>query len=261
MDTLTIRPVEYEDIADLDRSGRWKLFHFPISMHKAIVACDDQGALVGFCAFDAEERSREFRVYAIESQQLGAGRAMLRAIKERACIIIADSVLTGAQGWWERHGFIQFAPSDEEGTVGYFEWWREDEPLFAEVPLLPLWQQETVERIFLERQDQDRLAKAMQRMVKPNTLPMVSVPVAFVEAVRDAVSTGQITPKATAILLPFLSDTARFQSEPVRRLIIWYGETLMYLGSLEAPPELVDGLNELMREHLRQLERRGKYTE
>ena len=250
---FAIRPVEYEDIADLDRSGRWKLYRFPVSFHKAIVALDGQGALIGFCAFDTEERSRAFSVYAIESHQPGAGHAMLHALKERASRIIADSVLAGAKAWWERRGFIWFAPSGEEGTVGHFAWWREDAPLFDELPLAPLWQQETVERVFCDTQDQQRLEKAIQCMVKPNTLPMLSVPVAFVDAVQETVTSGQITPEAAAILQPFLSDAAQFQREPVRRLIIWYCETRVYLGTLNAPPEMLAGLNELMSDHLRHL--------
>jgi hypothetical protein len=256
---FSIRPAQYEDVAALEARGRWKLYRFPVFMRRVIVALDSQGTLVGFCAFEVEERSREFRVYAIESHQKGAGRVLLDVVKERASRIVADSVLADAREWWERRGFTQFAPSDEEGTVGYFEWWREDEPCFDEQHFAALWPQTTLDRLIRDVQDQQRIERAMQRMMKPNTLSLVSVPTAFVEAVSEAVTRGQLAPEAAAIIQPYLEEAAQLQCEPLRRLVVWYSESLMHLVYLHAPPELVAGLNKLMSDYLLELERRGEF--
>ena len=255
---FSIRPAQYEDVADLDTRGRWKLFRFPVFMHRVIVAVDSDGGLAGFCAFEVELCSREIRVYAIESHQKAAGRELLNALKERASRIVADSVLADAQAWWEYHGFMQFAPSDEEGTVGYFEWWREDAPRFDAQLFAPLWSQTTLDRLIRDMEDQQRIEQAMQRMVKPHTLPLVSAPVAFVEAVREAVTSGQLTPEATAVIQPHLEEATQMQREPLRRFLqVWYGEPRMHFGYLHAPPELLVGLNKLMRDYLLELERHG----
>lgn len=214
--------------------------------------------MAGFCAFEVEQRSREFTLYALESHQCGAGRNLLNAVKVRASRIVADSVLADAQAWWERRGFTQFALSNEEGTVGHFEWWREDESAFEELPYDPLWEQTTFERHIREVQDQRRVDKVMQRMVKPNTLPLVLVPVAFVDAVREAVMSGQLTSQAAAILQPYLKEAEQLQSEPLRRLAVWYGETLVYLATLNAAPELIVAVNDLMNDALLSMERNGE---
>jgi predicted RNA binding protein with dsRBD fold (UPF0201 family) len=256
--TFSIRPAEFNDIADFDTPGRWRLYGRSFAfMRKIIVALNAQGALVGYCAFEVEEQSRLFRVYVIESHQPGAGRELLDALKLRASRIVADTVLAEVQDWWERRGFVQFAPSDEEGTVGYFEWWREDESPFDGLPLAPLWEQQTVERLFRETQDQRRLEKAMQRMVKPNTLPMVSVPAAFVEAVSQALAAGHVAPEAVTALQSYLAEIDQIQSEPVRRNVVWFADALQRLVALGAPPTMLKMLTELMQDYVFEVERRG----
>lgn len=90
--TFYIRPDNFDDLADLDVRGRWKLYRFPVMMHRVIVTVDSQGTLAGFCAFEVEQRSREFSLYAMESHQQGAGRDLINGVTERASRIVADSV-------------------------------------------------------------------------------------------------------------------------------------------------------------------------
>lgn len=127
-----------------------------------------------------------------------------------------------------------------------------------ELPLAPLWEQQTVERLFRETQDQRRLEKAMQRMVKPSTLPMVSVPVAFVEAVSQALTAGQIAPEAVTALQSYLAEIDQIQSEPVRRNVVWFADALQRLIALGAPPTMLKMLTELMQDYVFEVERRGE---
>jgi len=57
---FTIRPVRHDELAVLDTPGRWKLYGRVLPFTRnVIVALDSHDAVVGYCAFDAEQRSRK----------------------------------------------------------------------------------------------------------------------------------------------------------------------------------------------------------
>jgi hypothetical protein len=255
---FAIRPVHYEELFDLDAPGRWELYRrvMPIQRN-VVVAVDGQDAIAGYCAFNVKRQSREFHVDAIESHQPGAGRALLDALKERASRVVAEDVLATAKDWWERRGFTLFSPAteeDEEGVVGHYEWWREDDPQFESAPFASLWPNQTVARLIWDTEDQRRLEQAIQRVVRPGTVPMVSVPASFVEAITLSISAGYVAPEAAAILQPQLEAIAQMQSDPLQRALTWYISSFAQLAELGASSELLDEWQRLMRAYVRHME-------
>lgn len=250
---ITIRPVQYGDIADLERSGRWKLYRLPVPLYRVIVAVDEQGAIIGFCAFDRVVERKEVTIIALESHQRGAGRALLDALKERAILIYADSVVAKARTWWEQKGFVRAAASSEEGTVGHFVWRQDDTD--SQSQTLPFWEQITVDQLVREKTRRQRLDIMVQRMVSKDAIPTIMVPIAFVDCVRQALDDGQINPDAVALFRSHLTEIERIQDEPLRQNIIWYSDAIVQLMGLRAPPELLSMLTQFFLDYTQHMER------
>lgn len=99
------------------------------------------GRLAGYCGFLDRPRG-PLTITAVQSRVPGAGTALLDALKERADYLLADDVLVTAEGWWQRRGFVLFEAAtedDEEGVVGAYEWFRDDDPAFVKRPYAPMW--------------------------------------------------------------------------------------------------------------------------
>ncbi len=254
---ITIRPVQYGEIADLERSGRWKLYRLPVPLYRVIVAVDEQGALIGFCAFDRVVERKEVTIIALESHRRGAGRALLDALKERAVLIYADSVLAKARTWWEQKGFIRVAASSEKGTVGHFVWRRDDTDRQSEILIKPFWEQTTVGQLVQDESRRQRLDIMVQRMVPKDTIPTIMVPIAFVNCVRQALNDGQIDPDVAALFRSHLTEIEQIQDDPLRQNIIWYSDAIVRLLKLRAPPKLLSMLTQFFLDYLQYMERRS----
>lgn len=140
---FVIRPLQYGDLAAIDNRALWGQPRVNMSPNnKGIGAIAGDGSLVGYCGFYDEPHGAEARIYAIQSRMPGAGTALLHALKARFYYLIAEDVLASAAAWWERRGFVLLHPAtkdDEEGVVGTYEWWRDDDPVFEETPYEPVW--------------------------------------------------------------------------------------------------------------------------
>lgn len=252
---ITIRPVRYGDIADLERSGRWKLYRLPVPLYRVIVAVDEQGTIIGFCAFDRAVDRKEVTIIALESHRRGAGRALLDALKERAILIYADSVIAKARTWWEQKGFVRAAASSEKGTVGHFVWRRDDTD--SQSQNLPFWEQITVDQLVREESRRQRLDIMVQRMVPKDAIPTIMVPIAFVDCVRQALNDGQIAPDVAALFRSHLTEIEQIQDDPFRQNIIWYSDAVVRLLELRAPPKLLSMLTQFFLDYLQYMERRS----
>lgn len=140
---FTIRPLQYRDIAVIENRVYWSQPHVALSPnHKGIGAIAEDGSLVGYCGFYDEPHGSEARIGAIQSRMPGAGTALLNALKARFYYLIAEDVLASAATWWRHRGFVLLYPAtedDEEGVVGTYEWWRDDDAVFNEAPYEAVW--------------------------------------------------------------------------------------------------------------------------
>ena len=169
---FTVRPIRYDELPVLYAHTQWKLHRDAVSPTSHVIVALHDDMLVGYCAFQADRRSLNIDICAIESRLPGAGRALLDAVKARASQITAKDVLLVSEAWWKRRDFTLLAPAtedDEPGVVGAYTWWREDDLQLAALPYAPLWPHQSLARLTWDTEDQQRLDEAMQRMVKPNT--------------------------------------------------------------------------------------------
>lgn len=186
--SFTVRPFAYGDSGVINDPRLWKLSRDGLLRGRyCTVAIAEDGTLAGYCTFDMDEH-RVFRLSMLESRVPGAGSKMLDALKTRAIEIIAEDVVIASEAWWKRRGFTKRKTpmrEREAGTVGHYGWKRTRDELFATTQLLALWPDlRLTHRLQYEGIDQERLDEAIERMVRQaNILPVVTVPLAFVEAV------------------------------------------------------------------------------
>jgi hypothetical protein len=140
---LTVRPLCFSDITVIENRVLWGQPRVNMSPHhKGIGALAEDGSLVGYCGFYDEPRGSQARISAIQSRMPGAGTALLNALKARFYYLTAEDVFAPAAAWWERRGFVLLYPAtedDEEGVVGTYEWWRDDDPAFEKAPYELVW--------------------------------------------------------------------------------------------------------------------------
>ncbi|NCC30873.1 MAG: N-acetyltransferase [Chloroflexia bacterium] len=140
---FTVLPLCFNDIAAIENGALWGQPRVNISPnHKGIGAIAEDGTLVGYCGFYDQPRGAEVRIGALQSRMPGVGAALLNTLKARFYYLIAEHVLVSAAGWWERRGFVLLhsaTEDDEEGVIGTYEWWRDDDPVFAEAPYESVW--------------------------------------------------------------------------------------------------------------------------
>lgn len=255
--SFTVRPFVYSDSRVIDDPRLWKLSRDGLLRGSfCIVAIAEDGTLAGYCTFDVEDR-RVIRMSMLESRRPGAGSEMLNGLKARVVELIAEDVVTTSEAWWKRRGFTKRKTiSREAGTVGHYGWRRSRDERFARAPLVPFWPDlRKTHRIVYEGIDQERLDEAIEHMVRqPNFLPVVTVPSAFVEAVQQAITAGQIAPEAVPALQEHLAKIAMVQAEPLRRTLVWYADAMVRLVELDAPAEVLEALQVMMREYVRQME-------
>jgi hypothetical protein len=139
----TVRPLQYSDIAVIENRARWGQPRVTIAPHhKGIGAIAADGTFVGYCGFSGTPRGAEAQISAVQSCMPGAGTALINALKARFYRLIAEDVLLSAAVWWKRQGFMLLHPAtedDEEGVRGSYEWWRDDDPVFAVAPYESVW--------------------------------------------------------------------------------------------------------------------------
>jgi N-acetylglutamate synthase-like GNAT family acetyltransferase len=160
---FTVRPLQYSDIAVIERRVLWGQHRVNMTPHnRGIGAIAADGTLAGYCGFYDKPRGSEATITAIQSRMSGAGRALLDALKVRYYYLIAEDVFVWAEAWWERRGFVLLHPAtedDEEGVVGTYEWWRDDDPVFAEAPYESLWpNHRCMVQLDWDEQDRQRVA-------------------------------------------------------------------------------------------------------
>ena len=256
---FTVRPFVYSDSRVIDDPRLWKLSRDGLLRGRyCIVAIAEDGTLAGYCTFDKEEH-RAFRLSMLESRVPGAGSALLDELKKRAVEIIAEDVVTTSEAWWKRRGFTKRKTpmrEREAGTVGHYGWKRTRDERFASTGLLALWPDlRLTHRLQYEGIDQERLDEAIERMVRQaNILPVVTVPLAFVEAVQQAVADGQVAPEAVPELQEHLAKIAMVQADPLRQTLVWYADAMARLVELDASAEVLKALQVMMREYVRQME-------
>jgi len=119
-----IRPLQYNDIVVIENRPLWGQPRVNISPHhKGIGAIAEDGSLVGYCGFYDTPRRSEARISAVQSRMPGAGTALLNALKARFYYLVAEDVLSSAEAWWKRRGFVLLHPAtgdDEEDVVGTY---------------------------------------------------------------------------------------------------------------------------------------------
>jgi hypothetical protein len=168
---FTIRPLCFSDIVVIENRPLWGQPRVNMSPHnKGIGAVVEDGSLIGYCGFHDKPRGSEATISAIQSRMPGAGTALLNALKARFYYLIADDVLTTAVAWWERRGFVLRYPAtedDEEGVVGTYEWWRDDDPVFEEAPYTSVWpNHRCMVQLTWDEQDRQRVAPHIHRETK-----------------------------------------------------------------------------------------------
>lgn len=140
---FTIRPLQYRDIAVIEHRAPWGQPRVALlPNHKGIGAIAEDGSLGGYCGFSDEPHGSEARIGALQSRMPGAGTALLNALKARFYYLVAEDVLASAATWWEHRGFVLLYPATEdaeEGVVGTYEWWRDDDEVFKEAPYEAVW--------------------------------------------------------------------------------------------------------------------------
>jgi hypothetical protein len=161
-----VRPLCLADGAVIDDRTLWSKPRICMSpLCYGIGAFTQVGELGAYGGFLYDKRGEEATITAIQSRMPGAGMALLDALKVRTYRLVAEDVLAPAAAWWKKRGFVLLAPAsedDEEGVVGTFEWWRDDDPVFVDLPYASMWpNHRSMARLVWDEQDrQEALAVA-----------------------------------------------------------------------------------------------------
>ena len=140
---FTVRPLCLADDAVINAPTLWSLPRICMSPAcYGIGASTQVGELGAYGGFLYDKRGEEATITAIQSRMPGAGTAILDALKVRTYRLVAEDVLEQAATWWEKRGFVLLAPAsedDEQGVVGSYEWWRDDDLVFVDLPYEFMW--------------------------------------------------------------------------------------------------------------------------
>lgn len=104
----TIRGGEVEEI-----SG-FSLFNEGNDGDEIVVVENESGAVVGYAQMSGQT------IYFLESNEKGAGRALVDHLKSEYGFLVADSVDSVSGGFWEKMGFT--AVKSGWGSIKNYEW-------------------------------------------------------------------------------------------------------------------------------------------
>ncbi len=173
---FTVRPLCLADGVVINDRTLWSLPRICMSPAcYGIGAFTHIGELGAYGGFLYDKRGEEATVIAIQSRMPGAGIALLDALKVRTYRLVAEDVLAPAAAWWANLGFVLLAPAsedDEEGVVGSYEWWRDDDPVFVDLPYESMWpnHRSMVQLAWDEQDRQEALAVAAAVALSVDTL-------------------------------------------------------------------------------------------